>query len=94
MAPRPRVQIPNVARGGSYAGNPAIFAWDIMNEPEWAINETGQATTYQKLDLISMQRFVGRCAAAIHEHGGGALVTLGSASIKWNWEDPKSRPEW
>lgn len=39
---------------------------------------------FQHIDLWTMQRFVGRCAAAIHRNAPGTLVTLGSGSLKFN----------
>ena len=38
-----------------------------------------------KVALAKMQRFVGKCAAAIHRKG--ALATIGSARTSWNWEN-------
>ena len=66
-----------------------ILAWDIINEPEWAIKEAGQAfPTAPKVPLAQMQRFVGKCAAAIHRKG--ALATVGSARTSWNWENTQT----
>ena len=67
-----------------------ILAWDINNEPEWAIKEanTGWPKSQPKVALAQMQRFVGKCAAAIHRKG--ALATVGSARISWNWENAQA----
>ncbi len=59
-------------------GHPALFAWEICNEPEWMVENLD-------IPLIRVQRFHARIAAAIHEHGTKP-VTTGSASIKWNAE--------
>ena len=79
----------------SYAGHPAILAWDIFNEPEWCVADTKEATTAQKLPAAALQAFIGRAASIIHCAGGpGALATVGSASVKWSWEDGSTRPAW
>lgn len=77
-----------------YAGHAAIIAWDIFNEPEWCVRETGEATTTEKIPLKALQTFVGRCASIIHTDGGGTLATVGSASVKWCWEEAAGRPAW
>ena len=77
-----------------YAGNETIIAWDIFNEPEWCVTETGEATTTQKLPLKALQTFIGRCASIIHTDGGAVLATVGSASVKWCWELGPTRPDW
>jgi hypothetical protein len=77
-----------------YAGNPTILAWDIFNEPEWCVADTKEATTAQKLPAAALQAFIGRAASIIHAAGGGALATVGSASVKWSWEAPATRPSW
>ena len=87
-APPPGTHLP------SYAGHPALLAWDIFNEPEWCVAETGEATTTQKLPLAALQTFIGRAASIIHSDGGGVLATVGSASVKWGWEHAATRPDW
>lgn len=78
-----------------FAGNPAICAWDIFNEPEWCVAETGEATTAQKVPLAALRTFIGRAASIIHNEGGqGTLATVGSASVKWSWEKEATRPSW
>lgn len=77
-----------------YAGHPAILAWDIFNEPEWCVADTKEATTAQKLPAAALQAFIGRAASIIHAAGGGALATVGSASVKWSWEAAATRPSW
>ena len=65
-----------------YAANSAIYSWEIINEPEWAMSISGAGTTTQTLTEEEMQNFVGKCAACIHNHGGSG-VSVGSASWKW-----------
>jgi hypothetical protein len=63
-----------------YKDNPYLFAIDLCNEPEWMSENYGSVT------VANMQRYVARAAAAIHRSGSQVLVTVGSASIKWNSE--------
>ena len=78
-----------------FASHPAVAAWDVFNEPEWCIAETGEATTAQKVPLEAMRTFIGRAASILHNEGGpGTLVTVGSASVKWSWEKAETRPGW
>ncbi len=58
-------------------------AYEIMNEPEWAISENDRAGVKRQVDLQDMQRFAGMIAAAVHRHTD-QQVKLGSASIRWN----------
>ncbi|MEX0321147.1 MAG: hypothetical protein AB3N63_03250 [Puniceicoccaceae bacterium] len=59
--------------------HPALFAWEICNEPEWMV----EADDLTRIPLDRVQYFHARLAAAIHEHGSKP-VTTGSSSIKWN----------
>ncbi len=61
-----------------------ILAWEIMNEPEWSMKIDGAGNVAPKVTGSAMQRFIGSCAAAIHQVNDQQKVTVGSASIKWN----------
>lgn len=74
------VLIPMVQR---YTNQCNLLAWEIINEPEWSMAIPGGGKTIQQVKDYEMQRFVGMQAAAIHEYST-KMVTLGSASIKWN----------
>jgi len=56
--------------------------WEVINEPEWCIQETPSTTSYS-VPLNDMQRFVSLIANAIHAYSPHK-VTVGSASLKWN----------
>jgi len=56
--------------------------FEIMNEPEWGIQETPNSTQ-TSVSLKQMQRFHGQLAEAIH-NSGSHTVTTGSSCLKWN----------
>ena len=57
-----------------------LFAYEIINEPEWSIS--GPGTTVQLVSAQEMVRFCGMVAEAIHANSN-AMVTVGSACLKW-----------
>ncbi len=67
-----------------------LIAWDLMNEPEWAM--TGPSLTGDPdfpaqpgLDLVThaqMETFLGEAANLLRARSG-ALVSVGGAAIKW-----------
>jgi hypothetical protein len=71
-----------------YGGTPQIFAWDIINEPEWATCGMGARRRRSCLSLDTMREFVRDAAALVHRHTGQA-ATVGSASAHWlaAWRD-------
>src|ERR1700721_2914446 len=61
--------------------HPGLFAWEIANEPEWAIREFHwQAAA--KMHFADFRAFADEIAEAAHEFGG-VPVTLGSATLAW-----------
>lgn len=63
-------------------GNYTNVVWEVINEPEWCIQET-PPSTLTSVPLSQMQRFVAMIASAIHQNSN-QKVTVGSASLKWN----------
>lgn len=74
------VLIPMVQR---YDNQCNLFAWELINEPEWSMNIPFAGTTTQNVNANEMQRFVGMMAEAIHQYSS-KMVTVGSASLRYN----------
>jgi hypothetical protein len=68
-----------------YGKHPAIFAWDICNEPEWIIDgiPSGLRQDLEVVTLDEMRGFVQSCAEYVHRLSPTHLVTLGSARRMW-----------
>ena len=70
-----------------YAGNQNIVGWEIMNEPEWTLNQnpyTGQNPTVQEpVDVAQMRAFFMRFTQAVHTYAPNQYATVGSASLKF-----------
>lgn len=64
-----------------YGQEPLVYAWDLINEPEWATFGLG---TWQPFAVTagSMRRFVRDATAAVHAVARQP-VTVGSASARW-----------
>ena len=65
-----------------FRGHPALFVWEIVNEPEWAIPEF-QRSPQATLPFADAHAFFEEIGQAIHEESGGIPVTLGSARLQW-----------
>jgi hypothetical protein len=61
--------------------HPALFAWEIANEPEWAIREFHRQPG-AKMHFADFRAFAAEIAQAVHEFAV-VPVTLGSASLTW-----------
>lgn len=70
-----------------YAGNRNIIGWEIMNEPEWTLNQnpyTGQNPTVpEPVDVGQMRTFFARFTQAVHTYAPTQYATVGSASLKF-----------
>jgi len=61
--------------------HPALFAWEIANEREWAIREFHHKPT-AKMHFADFRAFAAEVAQAVHEFAG-VPATLGSARLDW-----------
>jgi|HubBroStandDraft_1064217.scaffolds.fasta_scaffold01951_5 hypothetical protein len=67
-----------------------VVSWDVVNEPEWAINGTdpygdpafAANAGYQAVTFAQMETFVGDTVKTLHANSS-AGVTVGGAAIKW-----------
>ena len=59
-----------------------VLAWEVINEPEWAMDIPFAGTTKHTVEAGEMQRFVGQVAAAIHTHSPHK-VTVGTAGLRF-----------
>lgn len=69
----------------AFAAHPRVYAWEIMNEPEWGIALPGTWTGGEMV-LVPMAHFwsfASEVSAAVHAVAR-TYVTIGSASLKWH----------
>jgi len=64
-----------------YGKEPIVAAWEVINEPEWAMR-TRLKYKPQQVKIAEMQQFVSEIAEAIHADSNRP-VTVGSASPKY-----------
>jgi hypothetical protein len=64
-----------------FRGHAGLYAWEIANEPEWAIREFHRVAS-AKLHYADFRAYAAEIARAVHEFGA-AKVTLGSARLMW-----------
>lgn len=79
------VLIPLVSR---FKGDRTILAWEVMNEPEFAMVGTGKHYMRNSIDAHRMLRFMIHSAYYIHVYGDRP-VTVGAAhpDTLWWWTD-------
>src|SRR5215470_3617680 len=65
-----------------FRAHPGLFAWEIVNEPEWAIPEF-QRSQKATLPLADARAFFAEIADTIHQESAGIPVSLGSARLQW-----------
>jgi hypothetical protein len=70
------VVVPVLSRCGQ---EPAIIAWDIVNEPEWVTPGYGTLNPFAGMMPSAMHEFIGGCVARVHEQTRH-LATVGLAS--------------
>jgi len=69
-----------------------LMGWDIINEPEWAIEPSGQNdqdfSPNDELDPVSladMKALIGEAAAVLKQETPRAFTSVGWAAAKWSW---------
>lgn len=69
-----------------------LAGWDIVNEPEWAIEPSGQNaqdfTPNEELDAVSladMKALIAEAASALKKETPNAFSSVGWAAAKWSW---------
>jgi hypothetical protein len=65
-----------------FRAHPALLAWEIVNEPEWAIREFHPARA-AKLHISEIRGYAAEIARAIHEFAD-LPATLGCARLLWH----------
>jgi hypothetical protein len=65
-----------------YANHRSIWAWDILNEPEWITFGCGTWEPVTSLSEEAIRRFLGEVRIALGTHTNHR-VTVGSASARW-----------
>ncbi len=65
-----------------YGGNDSILAWEVVNEPEWAMNILGGRSFKKNVSVKAMQDFVALAVNAIHANAKQP-ATVGSARRDW-----------
>jgi hypothetical protein len=64
-----------------FRGHPSLFAWEIANEPEWAIREFHRVRA-AKMRIADFRAFAGELVRSVHEFAE-VPATLGSARLMW-----------
>jgi len=65
-----------------YRSDPAIFAWDIFNEPEWVTLGLGSKNPAAAIRRHDMAEFLGEACDVVHRETVHP-VTVGSAGTRW-----------
>jgi hypothetical protein len=65
-----------------YGAERPVVAWDMFNEPEWAVTGLGARRRSPAVSLETMRAFVEEAVRLIHRQTGQA-ATLGSAAAHW-----------
>ncbi|MHB8514311.1 MAG: glycoside hydrolase 5 family protein [Dehalococcoidia bacterium] len=70
----------------TYAQDPMILSWELMNEPEWGISDLSSPAVnsgYVPVTMAQFWSFASSASQIIHLYTQDQ-VTIGSAALKWN----------
>lgn len=78
------------ARGTQAALGRAVYAWDVLNEPDWLVTELYPAPVVMPIPFDVLAAFVRDAAHLLHAAEAGA-VTVGGARLRFAswWDDPR-----
>jgi hypothetical protein len=69
-----------------------VIAWDVINEPEWAIEPSGQNDQdfdpnpeLAPVSLADMKALISEAAAVLEQQTPHAFTSVGWAAAKWAW---------
>jgi hypothetical protein len=68
--------------GGRFGHDPGIFAWDVINEPEWVTFRLGTWRPWGTLHVDALRAFIRLAAERLHVLSSHP-VTMGSASTRY-----------
>ena len=68
----------------------AVFAWDLLNEPDWLVAELYPSRRATPMPYDVLAAWIRDAAGVIHRHDAGA-VTVGGARLRFApwWDDPR-----
>jgi hypothetical protein len=79
------------ARGPRGDLGAAVFAWDLLNEPDWIVREMHpQPAVERPIVFDQLAAWVRQAAALLHARGAGR-VTIGGCRLRYVswWDDPR-----
>lgn len=78
------------AHGTHAALGRAIYAWDLLNEPDWLVTELYPTHRATPMPFDVLAAWVRDAAGELHRHDAG-LVTIGGARLRFApwWDDPR-----
>ncbi len=78
------------ARGTHAHLGRAIYAWDLLNEPDWLVTELYPTRRATAMPFDVLAAWMRDAAGELHRHEAG-LVTIGGARLRFApwWDDPR-----
>ena len=65
-----------------YGAHPGVWAWDLINEPEWVTSGLGTHNPFRAVSKEVMRAFIDEATGLAHVHASQP-VTVGLASARW-----------